>query len=51
MRLIKDEEIAEGAEEVDQEVYERELARPLKKQVESRLEEADYEMWFACDGC
>jgi hypothetical protein len=61
MRLMKDEELEnveeeeEKPEEIDIETYERELAKPIKKQVEKKLEEEepsnDYETWFACDGC
>lgn len=63
MKLMKDEDFNEDVEEedkkpaeIDIETYERELAKPIKKQVEKKLEQQegesnDFETWFACDGC
>ncbi len=43
----EDEEGEATQQEDDQ--YERELAKSIKKQVQSK--EEDYDTWFVCDGC
>ena len=47
VRLIKDQDPEAAGEEDDgEEQYERELAKPVTRQVEE-----GYDTWFACDGC
>ena len=60
VKLMNDEEINEE-ESDDQEgdrgneAFEREITKPVKKQVENKIETNEvgeqYESWFACDGC
>ncbi len=53
MRLMKDQELEAEEEEEEnvQEAYEREITKPLIKQVEQKLEDGQFDTWFACDGC
>lgn len=59
IRVSKDDQSEEGEasqqEEINDEQYEREISKSLKKQIKASEEEEGvqqgYETWFACDGC